>query len=116
MATEGLSPLAEDGRACLVQRPLPEDRLPGYHLLLGAEAEREETEPRRGRPAVARNFREAGHSAPRAEAAGQCGRRRDLRQRLGGDDLQRETGQGGSDLLLVFGSGAGLPGTGQEVR
>src|SRR6266508_3394975 len=116
MASEGLSPLAEDGGACLGQRPLPEDRLPGHHLLLGAEAEREETEPRRGRPAVARHFREAGHSAPRTEAAGQRGRRRDLRQCLGGDGLQGETGEGGSDLLLVFGSGAGLPGTGQKVH
>ena len=38
----------------LGERPLPADRLPGHHLLLGAEAEDEAREPRRGRSRAAR--------------------------------------------------------------
>ena len=37
VAAEGLPPLADDDGAELAERPLPADRLPGHHLLLGAE-------------------------------------------------------------------------------
>ena len=42
---EGLSPLADDERADVAERQVPEDRLPGHQLLLGAEAEEEARSP-----------------------------------------------------------------------
>ena len=73
----------------LGQRPLPDDRLPGHHLLLRAEAEEGRAqEPGRGRSGTAQDLREARHPAA---GAGDPGRRRGgrgVRQRLGRHHLQ----------------------------
>ena len=50
------------------------DRLPGHHLLLGAEAEAELEEPRRGRPRDPEDVREAGHSASRSRSCSRASR------------------------------------------
>ena len=88
---------------------VPDDRLPGHHLLLGAEAEEEAREPRRGRPGAARDLREARHPAARAEAARGRRRRRGLRQRLGRDDVQGQAREARHHLLLVLRGGAEAP-------
>ena len=61
---------------------LSADRLPGRHLLLGAQDQEAARQPGRGRSGAAQDLREAGHLAERAEAAGGRGGGCDLRQRL----------------------------------
>ena len=67
---------------------LPADRLSGHRLLLRAQAEAESQEPRRARSRNSAHLRKARHSARRAEDARGRGRRRRVRQRLGGHHLQ----------------------------
>ena len=62
-------PLADDEGADLAERQVRPDRLPGHHLLLGAEDEEDAQQPRRGRSRAQRDLREARHPARRAEAA-----------------------------------------------
>ena len=110
----GLSALAHDDRADLAQRQVSEDRLPGHHLLLGAQAEEEAGVDGRGRSRTAPHVREAGRAAARAEGAGGRGGGRHLRQRLGHDHLQEASRRGGRHLLFDVGGGARSPRAGAQ--
>ena len=94
---------------------LPAHRLPGHHLLLGAEETAGAEEPRRGRSRAPSDVREARHSAPGAEAALRRRRGRGLRQRVGGDDVQGEARRDRHHLLLVLRGGPEPSGPGAEV-
>ena len=87
----------------------PEDRLPEDHLLLGAQAEGEAREPRRGRSGAARHLREARHLALGAEAARGRRRRRGVRQRLGRHHVQGGAREARHRVLLVLRGGAEAP-------
>ena len=72
VAAQGLSPLADDGGAArLAEGPLPADRLPGRHLLLGPQGGDQAKSLDEVDPGTAADLREARHSAEGAgDAAG----------------------------------------------
>ena len=107
VAAEGLPDVAHARGPRLGQRPLRPDRLPGHHLLLGAEAER-----RRSRsldevdPEIRRTFEKLGIPLDEQKALVRRGGRRGVRQRLGGHHVQGEARGARHHLLLVLRGGA----------
>ncbi len=116
MATESLSPLADQDRAAMGEHPSSGDRLPKYQLLL-------RTKIGEGRAAqfvgsgsgTAAHLREAGHPAQGAGNAGRRGGGCGVRQRLGGDHLQGKTGRARHHLLPVLRGGAATSGSGKAI-
>src|SRR6185369_1612829 len=116
VSAQGLSPLADDdGTEALAQHQLSGDRLPEHHLLQRAETEADEGESRRSRSRTVADVRKARHSAARAKAVGRSSCRRGFRFGLRCDDLQRKTQEARRDLLFVYGSDQGVPGSGEEI-
>ena len=91
--------VADDEGADLAERQVRPDRLPGHHLLLGAEEEEGAEQPRRSRSGSARDLRQARHPARRAEAARRRRGRRGVRQRVGRDDVPRASSR---ELGIIF--------------
>ena len=122
VAPEGFSQLAAHAGsdAAQAQRALghgrlPGDRLPGDQLLLGPETETAAREPRRGRSRAAGDLRKARHPPRRAEDAHRGRRRRGVRQRLGGDDLQGQARRARHHLLLLHRGRPQPPRAGAQV-
>src|SRR2546429_973628 len=107
MEAPGLSPLAHDERAHVVERPLSSDQLSGHHLLCGAEAKEGSEEPRGCRSRDPVPVRETRHSATGAGTPGRRGGRRGAGQRLGRDDVQGQARRTRHHLLLLLRSGPG---------
>ncbi len=103
VAPEGLSALAHGVRAALGDSEASAHRLPGHRLLFRtALPDGRARDTRRGRSRTASDLRETGCAAAGARVAcrrcGRCG----VRQRLGGDHLQAETGRTRHHFLFVF--------------
>ena len=97
----GLSPLAHDEGAHVVERPLSPDQLSGHHLLRGPEAEEGSEEPRGCRSRDPVPVRETRHPATGAGTSGRRRGRRGAGQRLGRDDVQGQA-RGTRHHLLLF--------------
>ena len=78
------------GGAEVGERPLPADRLPGHHLLRGAEADDEgaRAASTRWTRKLLATFEKLGIPLEEQKRLSRRGGRRGLRQRLGGDHLQ----------------------------
>jgi FeS assembly SUF system regulator len=102
-----LPPLAHDDRADLAHVKLPADRLPGHHLLLGAQAEEEAASLDEVDPELLRTYEKLGVPLHEQARARRRGGRRDLRLGVGRDHLQGEARRRRRrHLLLVLGGGA----------
>ncbi len=110
----GLPSLAHDGRAEVAERQVSEDRFPGDHLLLGAEAE-EARQHRSGRSGAPAHVREARRADERAGEACRCRRRRRFRQRVGRHHVQGKARRGRHPVLLDLGSRAEASGNRPQV-
>src|SRR5438309_6525041 len=105
MEAPGLSPLAHDERAHVVERPLSSDQLSGHHLLCGPEAKEGSEEPRGCGSRDPVPVRETRYPATGAGALGRRRGRRGAGRRLGPDDVQGQARGTRHHLLLVLRSG-----------
>src|ERR1700757_1065400 len=108
MEAEGLSPLGIAGEGTrgteVGERQVRADRLPGNRLLLGSQTETRSDKPGGTGSRDPAHLRKTGYPARGAEASRWRGGGCRVRQRLRGDDLQREAGRAGNCLLFFLGS------------
>ena len=84
----------------MAERQVPADRLPGHHLLLGAEAEEgARRASTRSIPSSGGRSRSSASRSSEQKRAGGRRRGRGVRQRLGGDDVQ---GASSAELGIIF--------------
>ena len=105
---EGLPSLAEYGASHVGASDDPSDRLPGRHLLCGAEALQETRVDGRSRSRTQTHVRQAGYSTRGTDGAGGCRRRCRDGLRIGQNDLQGDAGRKGNHLLFDVRGDSGL--------
>ena len=119
LAPEGVQALGTPRTrgADLGQRHAPGDRLPGHHLLRGAQvAGGRPEEPGRRGPGDPQRVRQAGDTPGRAEAAERRRHRRSARQRIRSDDLPADARRRGGDILPDLRGGSEASGPSSEVH